>query len=164
MIRKDKDLGRYCSEPLENIENYDKAIEDDKHMWDCHHRNEICEANRSRSDRGITTRAQLIADGMYWHRPACELIFLPHGEHIRLHHVGKVVSEDTRRKLAYIASGENLSDETRRRMSASAKARCLKNCKAPMRGRRWITNGVETRTIRTGEEIPCGWRIGRSLT
>ena len=164
MIRKDRNLSRYCSEPLENIENYDKAIADDKQMWDCHHRNEICEANSSRLDGGITPRKQLIADGMYYHRPACELIFLPHTEHIRLHHAGKVVSEETRRKIAYAASGENLSDETRRRMSASAKARCLMNCPAPMRGRRWITNGVETRTIRGGEEIPHGWRIGRSLT
>lgn len=164
MIGDRKSLCRYCSEDLSHIENYDKAIADDKHLWVCHHRNEICLANQSRLDRGITTYRQLIADGMYWHRPACELIFLRHDEHLRLHHNGKIVSEDTRRKLAHIASGENLSDETRRRMSASAKARCLTNCREPMRGRRWITNGVETRTIRTGEEIPCGWRIGRSLT
>lgn len=84
----------YCSEPLENIENYDLAVADKEHLWDCHHRNEICLANQSRLDRGITSKEQLIADGMYWHRPASELIFIRRDEHTRLHNLNQ--SQETR--------------------------------------------------------------------
>lgn len=100
MISTHPRVKAYCSEPLENIENYDKAIADDKHMWDCHHRNEICEANRSRSDGGKTTWRGLIADGMYWHRPASELIFLRRDAHLSLHHKGNPLSLESRRKMS----------------------------------------------------------------
>ena len=101
MIRQDvRNVKRYCSEPLENIENYDKAIADTEHVWDCHHRNEICLANQSRLDRGITTREQLIADGMYFHRPACELIFLRRDVHKSLHHRGKRLTSEMKDKIS----------------------------------------------------------------
>ena len=73
-----RNLKRYCSEPLENIENYDKAVADTEHMWDCHHRAEILPCGRY-------TRAQLQKHGMYWYRPSSELIFLRHDEHWKLH-------------------------------------------------------------------------------
>lgn len=88
MISRSNHTKRFCSEPLSHIENYEVAISYSEHLWDCHHRNEICEANRSRSDRGITPRKQLIADGMYYNRPASELIFLRHDVHRSLHHKG----------------------------------------------------------------------------
>lgn len=101
MIRQDvRNVKRYCSEPLENIENYDKAVADTEHVWDCHHRNEICLANQSRLDRGITTREQLIADGMYFHRPACELIFLRRDVHKSLHHRGKRLTSEMKDKIS----------------------------------------------------------------
>lgn len=101
MIRQDvRNVKRYCSEPLENIENYDKAVADTEHVWDCHHRNEICLANQSRLDRGITTREQLIADGMYFKRPACELIFLRRDVHKSLHHRGKRLTSEMKDKIS----------------------------------------------------------------
>lgn len=101
MISNSSDLRyRYCSEPIENIENYSEAVADKEHMWDCHHRNEICLANQSRLDRGITSKAQLIADGMYYNRPASELIFLRQDAHMRLHYMDRSRSEETKRKMA----------------------------------------------------------------
>lgn len=49
-------------------------------MWDCHHRKE--------TDEGLSV-AELIEQGLYWNRPASELIFLTRSEHMRLHHKGK---------------------------------------------------------------------------
>ena len=80
----------YCSEPLENIENYDKAVADTEHVWDCHHRAEILPC-------GVYSREALKKTGLYWHRPARELIFLRHDEHIRLHTMNQ--SQETRRAM-----------------------------------------------------------------
>lgn len=71
----------YCSEPLENIENYRQAVEDAENQWDCHHRLEI-------TPTGTRLGKELEAQGLYWNRPASELIFLPHIEHRRIHMMG----------------------------------------------------------------------------
>ena len=31
----------YCCEDISKIENYDSAINDENHIWDCHHRLEL---------------------------------------------------------------------------------------------------------------------------
>lgn len=187
MIRKDKDLSRYCSEPLENIENYDKAIADDKHMWDCHHRNEICEANRSRSDRGVTSKEQLIADGMYYNRPACELIFLRHDEHRKLHaqnmseetkhkisekmrgkpscNKGKPRSLETKLKMSKSLKGKTRSLETRRKMSESHKGKSLseETRRKMSESRKGKTRSLETR-LKISESLKgkSPWNKGKS--
>lgn len=118
MISHSWKLKRYCSEPLENIENYEKAIADTEHMWDCHHRAEILPCGRF-------TAAQLKKHGLYWHRPSSELIFLRSAEHNSLHHtgnkffLGKSHSDETKRRIAEKSKGRNHSLETRRKMSAS---------------------------------------------
>lgn len=89
MISHSIGLKRYCSEPVENIENYDKAVADKEQMWECHHRAEILPC-------GVFTPKQLQKHGLYWNRPARELIFLPHGEHRRLHNLN--LSQEVRRK------------------------------------------------------------------
>ena len=125
--RRHSNIQAYCSEDISHIENYDKAMADTEHMWDCHHRNEICLANQSRLDKGITSRKQLKADGMYYNRPACELIFLRHDEHRRLHHTGnkyccgKHRSDETKRKIAEKSRGKSHSDETKRKISENIK-------------------------------------------
>lgn len=74
-------VSSYCRKgEMDKIENYDKAIADKENMWVCHHRLELTldgEYAHSQDD--------LIRMGMYWHRPYFELIFLPKGEHQRLH-------------------------------------------------------------------------------
>lgn len=86
----------YCKDDISLIENYDKAIADTTQVWDCHHRRET-----------IFSKADLIEIGEYYNRPACELIFLTKIEHIRIHHLGKHRSEDTRKKMSEALSGEN---------------------------------------------------------
>ena len=78
MISKDKSLRRYCSEDISRIENYDKAVNDKEHMWDCHHRAEVLPCGRY-------SREVLKKMGMYWNRPSSELIFLRRDEHKKLH-------------------------------------------------------------------------------
>lgn len=112
MISHNNELKRYCSEPIENIENYDKAVADTEHIWHCHHRGEILPCGRY-------TAAQLKKHGLYWNRPASELIFLRHDEHHRLHHIGKTHSDETRRKMSDSHMGRSRSEETKRKISKS---------------------------------------------
>ena len=108
MIDKKRAI-KYCKNDISLIENYDKAIADETQVWHCHHRRET-----------IYSRSGLIEIGEYYNRPACELIFLTKSEHMRLHNLGKNVSEDTRKKISETKKGENnpmfgkhLSEETR---------------------------------------------------
>lgn len=84
-------LRKYCCEDISLIENYNEAVNDTTQIWDCHHRKEI-ELNKNRQE--------LIDMGLYYNRPASELIFLTHSEHTSLHtkghkyHLGKCHSEE----------------------------------------------------------------------
>ena len=108
---------RFCSEPLENIENYQEAVWDTQ-LWDCHHRAEILPC-------GVYSQEDLKKAGLYWNRPASELIFLRHGKHTALH--AKNRKPDVIRRIAERMSmlnrGRKLSDETKRKMSESHKGR-----------------------------------------
>ena len=132
---------KYCKEDLSKIKNYDKAIADKTQTWDCHHMTETW-WNCSKKD--------LIDNECYYHRKACELIFLTRAEHRRLHMKGKHRSDETRRKISEALKGENHpmhgkhfseehrrkiseahkglthSEETRRKMSDAAKRRWAK--------------------------------------
>lgn len=78
----------YCAEPIELIENYEEAVKDDK-LWDCHH---VWETMLGYS------KEELIELNEYYGIPACNLIFLKHSEHTRLHNKGKKTSEETKKK------------------------------------------------------------------
>lgn len=129
----EKQLHKYCCEDITQIENYDKAMADKEHRWDCHHRGEILPC-------GVYSVSDLKKFGLYWNRPASELILLRHDEHVRLHMKcfkhseesrrkiseslkGKKHSEETRRKLSEMRKGKKLSDEHKRKMSEALKGR-----------------------------------------
>ena len=78
---------RFCKEP-EKIENYEKAKADNFKGWRCHHRLETHTSDGERRAVDITV-AELQALGMYWNRPASELIFLTISEHRSLHTKGE---------------------------------------------------------------------------
>ena len=90
----ERTIKKFCKEDISLIENYDKAITDDTQTWDCHHRRET-----------VLSRKDLIEIGEYYNRPACELIFLTHSEHLRLHMTGNNYSlgikrtEETKKKM-----------------------------------------------------------------
>lgn len=143
MIYEQK-VRRYCSEPIENIENYDKAVSSID-CWDCHHRLEI-------TDNGRVSVRELKERNLYYHRPASELIFIPHGEHTVLHCRGIKRPEYVVEKQRKSLTGHKLSDETKRRMSIAQKGKkmpktfCekqseLKKGNRNVVGKKWYSNG-----------------------
>ena len=151
MIAKIKLLEKYCTD-YKNIENYEEALKSPL-LYDLHHRLEISEM-QSRSDLKFLH--------LYYNRPPEELVFLEHKEHVRLHHVGKQLSTETRQKMSDAKKGEKCymygkhpsaesrqkmsenncrywkgkhrSEETRKKMSEA-----LKGKPGPWRGKHWHT-------------------------
>ena len=108
---------KYCKEDIRKIKNYDKAIADTTQTWVCHHRTEIW-WNCSAQD--------LIDNECYYHRKACELIFLTPAEHIRLHKKGKKrkpFTEEHRRKMSEAKKGKKFTEEHRKKIADAAKKR-----------------------------------------
>ena len=111
---------KYCKDDISLIENYEQAINDNTQKWHCHHRRET-----------IYTREGLIEIGEYYHRPACELIFLTKTEHNKIHKtgnknwLGKNHSEDTKKKIAESKIGNKYrlgkrhSEKTKKKISES---------------------------------------------
>lgn len=75
---------RYCCESLEEVENYELAKADNFEGWDLHHRLEINEQGKVRF-----TMKQLKKFGLYYNRPASELIWLTRKEHMRMHAISR---------------------------------------------------------------------------
>lgn len=75
---------RYCCESLEDVENYQRAMADNFEGWDLHHRLEINEQGKVRF-----TMKQLKKFGLYYNRPASELIWLTKSEHMRMHAISR---------------------------------------------------------------------------
>lgn len=112
---------KYCIEgQIHLIENYELAINDNNQTWHCHHRRETDENKTSK---------QLIDEGLYWNRPAEELIFLTNGEHTKLHKKGNRnckgkhwnLSEETKKKIAASKKGKPRSDETKQKLCEAKK-------------------------------------------
>lgn len=77
---------RFCCEDISLIENYNEAINDDSQVWSCHHRLETHYSDgRRRSDEKDLLIQDLISLGLYYNRPAKELIFLTNSEHAKVH-------------------------------------------------------------------------------
>ena len=74
-----KNAKYFCSEDVSNIENYEEAVSSPE-KWHCHHRLEL-------DDNGhrLNTRGELKEKGLYFNRPASELIFLKATDHLKLH-------------------------------------------------------------------------------
>ena len=104
----------FCKDDISLIENYDKAIADTTQVWHCHHRRET-----------IFSKSDLIEIGEYYNRPACELIFLTPLEHHRLHHLGKPLSVETRKKISEANKGKHLSAETCKKIAEARKGKPL---------------------------------------
>lgn len=120
-------LKKYCYEDVSKIENYEKAIADTTQTWHCHHR---LETHNSGGERRLVNleRKELIALGMYYNRPASELILMTTVDHQYLHNKGKQLPVETRLKISKTLKGKykgensplygrHLSEEARKRMS-----------------------------------------------
>ena len=85
-MRKYNSMFAFCiPEEIQQIENYELAKKDNFKGWHIHHRLECVETgavvNSSRQD--------LIDWGIYYNRPASELIFLTASEHKKIHNRAK---------------------------------------------------------------------------
>jgi len=63
--------------------------------------------------------------------------------------------------LKYDWTGKSHSKETKQKMSEKAKLRT--GNKNSQFGKRWITNGTESKKIHIDENIPDGWKLGRVI-
>lgn len=161
---------RYCKD-YKNIENYEAAKKDDFNGWDCHHR---LETHNSDGERRLVdiTQKELIALGMYYNRPAEELMFMKHSEHSSLHKP----SDDTKKKMSEAKKvkpiwnkGIPMSDETKKKLSEALKGKTFseehkkkigetKKGNTYVRGCHWYNNG--NKCIRA-KECPPGFVPGR---
>ena len=113
-----------------------------------------------------------------------DLVPMLKSEHIRLHQLGRHLSEEHKEKLRNANKGKHLSEETRAKISAAQVGRKIlkeviekriatlkknhpkkpkhKVLKSPEeKGKFWINNGVENKRIAENAEIPAGWHRGR---
>lgn len=120
---------------IEKIENYDKAKLDNFKGWNLHHRLETHFSDGTeRPKNAQLSAAELIALDMYYNRPPEELIYLTRKDHNKLHFSGKKHSKETKKKQSSKLKGRipwnkgkkmpKVSDNTRKKMSESAKERC----------------------------------------
>ena len=124
----------YCKD-YENIENYQKAKADDFKNWEVHHR---LETHNSDGERRLVdiTADELKALGMYYNRPAEELIFIPIYEHSRLHMKGKHLSEETKKKMSEASKGNKYALGHKHSEEAKNKiAEAMKGEKNPFYGK-----------------------------
>ena len=164
---------RYCKD-YQNIENYEAAKKDNFIGWECHHR---LETHNSDGERRLVniSMGELQALDMYYNRPAEELIFLTTSEHNTLHHKGKLISEEHKKKVSEAGKGNKRalgykhSEETKKKISEAHKgiprpeetkkkiAEASKGNKN-VRGTRWYNNG---KISKRAKECPEGFVPGR---
>ena len=104
----------YCCEDPSLIENYDKAIADTTQTWECHHRGEVLPCGRFSAD-------DLNKFGLYFNRPAAELIFLTPAAHRQLHKNGVPLSEATKNAISETKKGVPLSEAHKNAISEAHK-------------------------------------------
>lgn len=104
----------YCFEDLSLIENYDTAIADTTQTWECHHRGEVLPC-------GKFLVYDLRKFGLYYNRPAAELIFLSPSDHRYLHFKGVPKSEATKKALSKAHKGVPKSEAHKKAISDAKK-------------------------------------------
>lgn len=172
-------LKRYCCGDISKIENYEKALEDNFVGWCCHHR---LETHTSYGEKRLIdlSATELKSLGMYYSRPAEELIFMKQYEHTHLHHIGKPkpkselarkhiseaqigkkrkpITEDTKRKLSEALKGNTNGRGGKGRTSPNKGVPMSDEQKQKISSLKWWNNGVvNKRSI----EQPEGFVAGR---
>lgn len=170
----------FCREPISEIEGYDGMINSNDN-YVLHHRLETHDRWGNKRDEPVPMWV-LKRLGLYYYRPASELIFITNSEHWKLHQTGRKVSDETRAKMSALKKGYTpwnkgktgvYTDEARKAISESVKANWrngiykpkplteetkqkLRECKI---GRKHYTNGIVEIFIKG--ECPEGFWPGR---
>lgn len=135
----------YCRDDLSLIENYELAINDYTQTWKIHHRGEILPCGRfSLND--------LKKFGLYYKRPASELIFLTHSEHNRLHFKGVKLSEEHKKSISDGLKGHSVSEATKKAIGESNSKKILQFTKSGEFIREWPSLSKVSRQLK----INCG--------
>ena len=119
----------YCCEDVSHIENYFLAVNDLTNSWHCHHRLEthvyVKGFGYRRRRFKYLTSLNLKTGGLYYQRPASELIFIEEHEHHKLHNKSRFDGHGPEWKLKISKFHKNkiVSDETRKKLSDSWKHR-----------------------------------------
>lgn len=160
-------IKKYCKEYWK-IENYEKAINDNSQIWECHHRLEIMPFSGK-----IVGANYLIKQNMYYNVKPEELIFLTKAEHTKLdrpHNTmsfsGRHHTSESIEKIRNSNKGKKRSEETKKKLSESKKGKPTWNknkSNDKIVGRHWYNNGIEDRTF-FEENVPKGWTKGRCKT
>ena len=162
---------RYCKD-YENIENYEAAKKDNFKGWCCHHRLETWTSDGERRAVDITA-AELQALGLYWNRPADELIFMKKSEHKQLHMKGE--KNPMYGKQGYWKGktgpnkGKHFSEEHKKKIGETKKgnknmlgkkhsAESIQKMSEAKKGKHWYNNGKENKLC---YECPDGFVPGR---
>lgn len=127
-------LNNYTLEPITKIEGFERMVESDE-RFAIHHRLETHRWSRKQQkwvlrDEVIPSKV-LKALGLYYNRPAFELIYMSSSEHSKLHSsFKKGITEETRKKLSAATkkqweqrhlNGYTVSEETKKKMSENRK-------------------------------------------
>lgn len=147
MSRFERPDRHYTSE-WHNVENYEKAKADDFKGWICHHRLETHNSDGERRMIDLSGE-ELRALGMYYNRPASELVFLTRCEHMRIHQPVRYVDDDTRKIISEKSSkAQKGKPKSKEAIAKSAESR---------KGQHWYNNGmIETRAFRCPEGFVKG--------
>lgn len=89
-----------------------------------------------------------------------------HIEKIRKSQIGKIMSPEARHKVSLARKGIKFSEEHRRKISeaktgSNLSKEALQKIRDKVIGSKWITDGVVSKKISQGDEIPDGRRLGR---
>ena len=135
----------YCHDDLSLIENYELAINDYTQTWDCHHRGEILPCGRF-------SIGDLKKFGLYYKRPASELIFLTKAEHNRLHKRGVLLSEENKQAISDGLKGHSVSEATKKAIGESNSKKIMQFTKSGEFIREWPSLSEVSRQLK----INCG--------
>ena len=113
-----KSAKKFCCEEFYLIQNYDKAIADTSQTWHLHHRAEILPC-------GKFTPQDLDKFGLYYNRPASELVFLTKFEHNSIHTIarwsGRSHTNEAKAKMRNAKLGKKATDDAKKNMSEAHK-------------------------------------------
>lgn len=142
-INRGERWNKFCKEDISLIEGYEEMRASDK-QYILHHRLETHMRDKStgkidipREPKEYVERDTLKAFGLYWNRPANELIFMEYNEHSSLHIKGRGIKNGGKHKR---------SDKQKKYLSELWK------------GAHWYNNGVIEKFC---HECPDGFVAGR---